>query len=115
MERKVKTRLFIQHGGEASNFNNFIEAGYAMMIHEAMEALDEDGGSGSRVDSISSYTVSHYEDLPWAHEGILSTHLEKLVRSGDILTNSNGSCSCPKNMKTPQFAFGTSLSWCRCE
>jgi len=24
--------------------------------------------------------VSHYEDLPWAHEGILSTHLQKIVR-----------------------------------
>jgi len=46
--------------------------------------------------------VSHYEDLSWAHEQILSTHLQKLVRSGHILANSNGSYSFLKNMKTPQ-------------
>ncbi|TKY44792.1 Histone H1 [Spatholobus suberectus] len=75
---------------------------YSEMIYEAMEASDKDGGSGSSIDSISSYIVSHYQDLPWAHEQILSTHLGKLVSSGEIMTNPNGSYSFPKNMKTPQ-------------
>ncbi|RDX93689.1 HMG-Y-related protein A, partial [Mucuna pruriens] len=157
MRRKL-TR--VPHGGGASNFNNSIEAGYAMvknhgqlsfmeklrnsmlelassklrhplsaeeinhielhlpkffhafhtpnhpsyseMIYGAMEALDKEGGSGSSIDSISSYIVSHYQDLPWAHERILCIHLGKLVSSGEILTNPSGSYSFPKDMKTPQ-------------
>lgn len=66
-----------------------------------MKVLNKDSGSDSNIDSISSYIVSHYQDLPWAHELILATHFGKLVNSGEILTNSDGSYSFPKDMKTP--------------
>lgn len=76
------------------------------MIYRAIEALDKDGGSYLNIDSISQYIVSHYQDLPWAHERVLYKHLGKLVSSGEILTNSNGSYSFPKNMETPQLLLG---------
>ena len=72
------------------------------MIYKAIEALDNECASGSSRDRISSYIVSHHQHLPWAHEPILSIHLEKLVTNGEIVTNPNGSYSFPKNMKTPQ-------------
>ncbi|KAF7822274.1 HMG-Y-related protein A [Senna tora] len=66
----------------------------SQMICKAIEALKEEGGSSR--ERISDYIESHnFQDhlhlLPWAHHNLVSYHLQKLVKRGEILalTNNN--------------------------
>ncbi|KAJ0010339.1 hypothetical protein Pint_33493 [Pistacia integerrima] len=62
---------------------------YAYMIQRAITELNELGGS-SEV-TISKFIEAEYEDLPFAHASLLTHHLQKLVKKGDIVCTS-GNC-----------------------
>ncbi|XP_031256790.1 transcription factor SPT20 homolog isoform X1 [Pistacia vera] len=62
---------------------------YAYMIQRAISELNELGGS-SEV-TISKFIEAEYEDLPFAHASLLTHHLQKLVKKGDIVCTS-GNC-----------------------
>lgn len=52
------------------------------MILQAIEALGENGGNKS---AISNYIESTYGDLPAGHATLLTTHLNKMKVSGEIV------------------------------
>ncbi|XP_058070718.1 HMG-Y-related protein A-like [Magnolia sinica] len=55
---------------------------YAEMISDAIMSLGEECGSSES--SISTYIKSNHQDLPVAHSNLLSYHLSKLIRLGEI-------------------------------
>ncbi|XP_059630005.1 uncharacterized protein LOC132272964 [Cornus florida] len=57
---------------------------YPAMIHRAIEELNEEDGCSE--ESISNFIRKEYKDLPWAHSTILNHHLEKLCKSGEIVS-----------------------------
>ncbi|KAJ0077845.1 hypothetical protein Patl1_37061 [Pistacia atlantica] len=62
---------------------------YAYMIQRAISELNELGGSSE--ETISKFIEAEYEDLPFAHASLLTHHLQKLVKKGDIVCTS-GNC-----------------------
>ncbi|KAM5567031.1 hypothetical protein ABKV19_015248 [Rosa sericea] len=57
---------------------------YASMIQRAIEELKEEEGGVSEV-AISKFIKREYEDLPWAHEGLLRLHLKKQCEIGVLV------------------------------
>ncbi|PIA42538.1 hypothetical protein AQUCO_02000173v1 [Aquilegia coerulea] len=57
---------------------------YAEMIFVAVRELKKKKGSNKA--SISNFMKSNYQDLPLAHEHLLTHHLEKLVQEGMIVS-----------------------------
>ncbi|KAF8011170.1 hypothetical protein BT93_J1708 [Corymbia citriodora subsp. variegata] len=57
---------------------------YALMIHRAIQELNEEGGSSE--ESISKFIKAEYRDLPWGHASLLSHHLMKLSECGEIIS-----------------------------
>ncbi|KAK4754491.1 hypothetical protein SAY87_002595 [Trapa incisa] len=61
---------------------------YALMIRQAIEELDEVGGSDE--EAISKMIKLKYQSLPWGHTSILRHHLKKLSSEGEIVVS--GDC-----------------------
>lgn len=57
---------------------------YALMIITALRELNRK--KGSKEGSISSFIKSKYQDLPLAHEHLLTHHLETLVSQGEVIS-----------------------------
>ncbi|PKI61423.1 hypothetical protein CRG98_018197 [Punica granatum] len=55
---------------------------YALMIHQAIEELNEEGGSDEK--AILNHIKLKYESLPLGHTSFLSCHLKKLSGEGEI-------------------------------
>ncbi|KAK4371163.1 hypothetical protein RND71_010638 [Anisodus tanguticus] len=56
---------------------------YTWMIEQALQELDEEGGSSE--DSISKFIRKKYDSLPWAHTTLLKHHLQQMSDKGEIL------------------------------
>ncbi|KAJ8562959.1 hypothetical protein K7X08_031411 [Anisodus acutangulus] len=56
---------------------------YTWMIEQALQELDEEGGSSE--DSISKFIRKKYDSLPWAHTTLLKHHLQQMSEKGEIL------------------------------
>lgn len=56
------------------------------MIQRAIRELNKLGGSSE--ETISKFIKREYEDLPFSHASLLSHHLQKLVKKGDIYCTS---------------------------
>ncbi|KAK4755906.1 hypothetical protein SAY87_009663 [Trapa incisa] len=56
---------------------------YALMIRQAIEELNEVGGSNE--EAISKMIKLKYQSLPWGHTSLLKHHLKKLARLGEIV------------------------------
>lgn len=59
------------------------------MIQRAIEDLNEEEGGVSEV-AISKFIKREYEDLPWAHEGLLRLHLKKQCEIGVLAVSLDG-------------------------
>lgn len=59
------------------------------MIQRAIEELNEEEGGVSEV-AISKFIKREYEDLPWAHEGLLRLHLKKQCEIGVLVSLDGG-------------------------
>ncbi|XP_031394623.1 nestin-like isoform X2 [Punica granatum] len=56
---------------------------YALMIRQAIETLNKEGGSDEA--AISERIKLEYESLPWGHKSLLNHHLKKLTREGELV------------------------------
>ncbi|KAH7570985.1 hypothetical protein JRO89_XS05G0234500 [Xanthoceras sorbifolium] len=94
--RREQLRSYIEEKlrGFFPNFDTPSHPPYAsikanlQMIQRAIEHLNEEGGSSE--ESISGCIRKENEDLPWHHEALLSHHLRKLCRTGEIVLTNNG-------------------------
>ncbi|KAL1568570.1 hypothetical protein AAHA92_00172 [Salvia divinorum] len=58
---------------------------YSHMIENALDVLNEKGGSSQK--SISQYLEKNYDNLPWAHVGLLKHHLQKACQEGQVIVS----------------------------
>ncbi|KAG6399021.1 hypothetical protein SASPL_140495 [Salvia splendens] len=56
---------------------------YSHMIENALGVLNEKGGSSQK--SISQYLEKNYDNLPWAHAGLLKHHLQRACQEGQVI------------------------------
>ncbi|KAB1215679.1 HMG-Y-related protein A [Morella rubra] len=75
IEQRVREKLYDLHTPDHPT--------YAVMIHRAIEGLNED--EGSTEEAISKFIDEDVEDLPQAHASFLRHHLNKLSESGEIV------------------------------
>ncbi|OMO62792.1 Histone H1/H5 [Corchorus capsularis] len=69
---------------------------YSEMIYRAIEEVNKNGGY-SNESALSAYIKSEYkEELPWAHEPLLSHHLRRLNIKGEIIVAEDGCYTFPK-------------------
>ncbi|GLT44373.1 hypothetical protein SLA2020_182760 [Shorea laevis] len=56
---------------------------YSFMIRRAIEELNQTKGSSN--EAVSKFTMENYQHIPFAHEVLLSNHLQKLCDRGEIV------------------------------